>query len=107
LLSINSGLLFKVAIDEAVFLRSVDGGNGGDVTDSFPDDAFRDSHEKGLVSFLLGGAGFGDFENAGGGGGAPHGTDGSAPESPMSADFTGAFGGSGGFLSLSVNNILH
>ena len=103
-------MLVVVAIDEAVFLRSIEsvnGGNGGDITASFPDDAFRDSHEKGLVSFLLGGAGIVSFEDAGRGGGAPHGTDGSAPENPMSGDFVGTLGGNGGFLSLSVDNICH
>jgi hypothetical protein len=54
-----------VAIDEAVFLRSCPGdGNGGDVTDSFCAVVFRESHEKGLVNFLVGGAGAGRFAPA-------------------------------------------
>lgn len=94
-----------MAIDDAVFRRSiilVIGGNGGELIASFPD-VFRDSHEKGLVSFLLGGAGVGSFEEAGGGGGADQGTDGSEPESPISVALRGFLGGSAGaFFSSSI-----
>lgn len=58
LLNINSGLLPTVAIEDAVFLRSLFGeGRGGEVTASLGVDVFRESHEKGLVSFLDTGAG--------------------------------------------------
>ena len=76
------------------------------MTDSFVVDVFRESHEKGLVSFLPG-AGAWAFDDCGGGGGAPQGTDGSAPERPIMVDVKGAFGGNGGgFLSLSIDSPL-
>lgn len=66
LLNIISGLLFIVAIDEAVFLRSpllFGEGKGGDVAVSFGVEAFLDSQENGLVSFLVAnGAGGGIWE---------------------------------------------
>jgi hypothetical protein len=66
LLSIISGLLFIVAIDEAVFLRSpllFGDVKGGDVTVSFGVEAFLDNQENGLVSFLVAdGAGGGSWE---------------------------------------------
>ena len=48
LLSISSGLLLSVAIDEAVFLRSVAGGNGGEVTVLFLLMCFETTMRKGL-----------------------------------------------------------
>jgi hypothetical protein len=56
------------------------------VTESFAADVFRDNHEKGLVSFLPGATGAGSFDVAGADGGGDHGTEGSAPDSPMSED---------------------
>jgi hypothetical protein len=85
-----------------VFLRSIEvslGGRGGDVIESFPADVFRDSHENGLVSFLPDDAGIWAFDDAGARGGGDHGTDGSAPESPIRVDVKGALGGNGGFFS--------
>ena len=109
LLSIISGLLLNVAIDEAVFLLSVEidvGGKGGEGTESFTTDVFRDSHEKGLVSFLPGTAGAGSFDAAGADGGGDHGTEGSAPDSPISEDvIDDDLDGSGGFFSGSVADI--
>jgi hypothetical protein len=105
LLSIISGLLLSVAIDEVVFRLSVEidvGGRGGDVTDSFGADVFRDSHENGLVSFLPGAASAGSFDVAGPEGGGDHGTEGSAPDNPMSEDVRDDLGGSGAFFSGSI-----
>ena len=99
LLNIISGLLWRVFIELAVFLRSLllGEGSGGDTTGSFA--VFRESHENGLVSFLVGGAGIdrGAAEGGGGGGGA-HGTAGKAPDNPVKgfADRGGGMGlGSG------------
>lgn len=73
------------------------------MTDSFAADVFRDSHEKGLVSFLAGAAGAGSFDVAGADGGGDHGTEGSAPDSPISEDvMDDDLDGSGGFFSGSV-----
>jgi hypothetical protein len=109
LLSIISGLLLSVAIDEAVFLLSVGidvEGKGGEVTESFAADVFRDSHENGLVSFLPGGAGVGSFDVAGADGGGDHGTEGSAPDNPISEDVRDDdLDGSGGFFSGSIAGI--
>jgi hypothetical protein len=89
-----------VAIDEAVFLRSLFGeGKVGGWTVSLGV-AFRDSQEKGLVSFLVGGGGAGRLEGAGGAvGGAPHGTEGRTPDSPCNDGFIFRGGGGGGVFS--------
>lgn len=96
LLNIISGLLLIVAIEEAVFLRSslLGDGNGGGA--SF-EEVLRESHENGLVSFLVGGAGAGRDVGFDGGacGGGDHGTVGKEPDSPWRADIAD-FGGSGG-----------
>lgn len=87
LLSIISGLLATVAIEDTVFLRSsalLEGGTG-EVTGSFgAADVFRESQEKGLVNFLDGGgAGPPCIIEAGGAcGGGDQGPDGSTPDSP-------------------------
>ena len=100
LLSIISGLLFTVAIEDAVFLLSpllFGEGNGGEVTVSFGVEVFLDSQENGLVNFLVAdGAGGGGWEpdRCGCGGGA-HGTDGSTPESPCREGFAFLGGGAG------------
>lgn len=71
------------------------------MTDSF-DAEFRDSQEKGLVSFLVGAGGGGNcFAAAGGGpGGGDQGTFGSFPAKPMNPDALGDLAGSAGFSSL-------
>jgi len=110
LLSIISGLLLNVAIDEVVFLLSVEndvGGKGGEVTESFAADVLRESHEKGLVSVLPGGAGVGSFDIAGAGGGGDHGTEGSAPDKPINEDVKDdALDGRGGFFSGSIAGLV-
>jgi len=82
-------LLPIVAIEEAVFLRSLFGeGRGGDCTDSLV--VFRDSQEKGLVNFRGGGAAAAECDAAGGAcGGGDHGTDGNLPDRPWKEDFLG------------------
>lgn len=74
-----------MAIEDAVFLRSVFGeGKGGDWMGSFVD-VFLESHENGLVSFLVGAAGIGSGCEIGGGGalgGAAQGTEGKTPDRP-------------------------
>jgi len=99
LLSIISGLLLIVAIDETVFLRSplVFGEvNVGDVMVSLGVEVFLESQENGLVSFLVG-AGAGDvrWELACGCGGGAHGIEGSTPERPCREDFAFLGGGIG------------
>jgi hypothetical protein len=96
-------------MDEAVFRLSAefDGGNGGELTESFATDVFRESHEKGLVSFLLGGAELGSFEVDGADGGGDHGTEGSEPDKPMSEDvIEDVLDGCGGFFSGSILDTL-
>jgi len=69
------------------------------VTVSLGCEVFRESHAKGLVNFLVGGAGSGLLPTGaggGGGGGGAHGTDGRAPDNPCKG-LLEAFGGSGGF----------
>ncbi len=76
------------------------------MTESFAAEVFRESHEKGLVSFLPGSAGVGSFDVAVADGGGDHGTEGSAPDNPMSEDVRDdALDGSGGFFSGSVTRI--
>lgn len=76
------------------------------MTESFAADVFRDNHEKGLVSFLPGGAGVGSFDVARADGGGDHGTEGSAPDNPMSDDVRDDdLDGSGGLFSGSVAGI--
>lgn len=87
-----------MVIDEAVFLRSpwFGDGKGGDWTVSLGVE-FRESQANGLVNFLVGGGGAGRFAGAGGGcGGAPHGTDGRAPDKPCKDGFVFRGGGGGG-----------
>jgi hypothetical protein len=94
-----------VAIDEAVFLRPPLPGDGrvGDATESFGVDAFRESHENGLVNFLVGGgAGAGRVDDECDGGGGDHGTDGRIPEKPCSDGFE-VLGGGAGFESCRRN----
>jgi hypothetical protein len=101
LLNIISGLLPTVAIDEFVFRRCPLGDiRGGEVTVSFCCEVLRESQEKGLVSFLVGGAAAKLLEDCveGGGGGGAQGIDGSAPDSPCS-DPLDDLGGRGGFES--------
>jgi len=58
LLNIISGLLLMVFIEDCVFLRSLFGdGKGGDGAVSLV--VLRDSHENGLVNFLVGAVGAG------------------------------------------------
>lgn len=95
LLNIISGLLLIVAIEDAVFLRASLSGDGNGTTVSFCCEVFRDSQEKGLVNFLVGGAGAGRVFEGGGAGGGDQGTDGRAPESPCKVDLA-FFGGRGG-----------
>lgn len=72
-----------MAIEDAVFLRVSLSGDGNGVGLSFCCDVFRESQEKGLVNFLVGGAGVDRvFDVGGGAGGGDQGTDGRAPESP-------------------------
>jgi hypothetical protein len=90
LLSIISGLLLSVRIEDEVFLRSSWlAGIGGEVGVSLGTDVFRESQENGLVRLLLAagavGVGFGDgcgccVCRAVGGG--PHGTEGRTPDKP-------------------------
>lgn len=75
------------------------------MTESFGADVFRESHENGLVSFLPGSAGAEGFDVAGAEGGGDHGTEGSAPESPMSEDVRDDLGGIWGFFSGSITCI--
>lgn len=77
----------------------------GDVTDSLFE-VFRESHEKGLVSFRDGGPGFDSLEDGAGGGagGACHGTAGRAPDNPIKVEFTGDRIGRGGFETLSLRS---
>jgi hypothetical protein len=56
--SIISGLLVRVAMELAVFLRGLCAGGDRVVSFSF-DVLFRESQEKGLVSFRVGGPGGG------------------------------------------------
>jgi hypothetical protein len=99
LLSIISGLLLIVAIDETVFLRSplVFGEvNGEDVMVSLGVVVFLESQENGLVSFLVGaGAGGGRWELGCGCGGGAHGIEGSTPERPCREGFAFLGGGIG------------
>jgi len=83
------------------------GGKGGDVIESFADEVFRDSHEKGLVSFLLGAAGAGSFEVTGADGGGDHGTEGSAPDNPMNEDVMDDLDGNGCFFSGSAIDVYY
>ena len=87
-------MLLTVLTDEAVFLLSLmfGEGNAGETTVSFAE--FRESHENGLVSFLLGGAGIGRGAAVCGGGGGANGTAGKAPERPVSG-FADLGGGTG------------
>jgi len=100
LLNIISGLLLIVAIEDAVFLRSpvFGDGNGGYVVCSLGAEVFRESHENGLVNFLVGGgAGGGRLVcEVGAVGGGDQGTDGRTPESPWRAVFVVFAGGLGG-----------
>jgi hypothetical protein len=84
-----------VAIEAFVFLLSVED-RGGD--SGFLLELFRDSHEKGLVSFLVVGGGkeicFSTAEGAGGGGGNLTGD--ILPESPCRPVMEDARGGSFG-----------
>lgn len=84
-----------------VFLRSLVWGedNGGDLTFSFGVDVLRESHENGLVNFLVIGAGAGrlaELEEGGGGGGGEKGTSGRVPERPCIGVTMLDFGGSSG-----------
>jgi hypothetical protein len=86
-------------MEEAVCLRSfvLGDGRGDEVIRSLGADVLRESHENGLVSFLVGGAGAGRFADAGGaGGGGENGTAGRAPDSPCSGALSGLGGNSGG-----------
>lgn len=94
-LSISSGLLPIVAREEDVLRRCECGpaaGRGGALT-SFAAEAFRVSHENGLVSFLGKAVGSGTLCLGGAGGGA-HGADGKAAERPCERD--GSLGGGPG-----------
>lgn len=75
--------------------------------ESFADEVFRDSHEKGLVSFLLGAAGAGSFEVTGADGGGDHGTEGSAPDNPMNEDVMDDLDGNGCFFSGSAIDVYY
>ena len=81
-------------IDEAVLRRSIAeaGSCWGEVFSLLPD-VWRESHEKGPVNFLGGGAGAGMLclDGGGGGGGGPQGIKGKEPESPCVRK--GTFGG--------------
>lgn len=90
-----------VAIDEAVFLRPFVGGegNGGDLTFSLGAEVFLESHENGLVNFLVIGAGGGGrLAEAGGagGGGVENGASGRGPERPCIGVTMLGFGGNSG-----------
>lgn len=97
-----------VAIELVVFLRSVDD-SGGD--SGFLLEELRESHEKGLVSFLAGaGAGaevcFSATVGAGGGGGNFTGeTVPERPCSPLSECRGGSLGTSGVGFGASVNRV--
>lgn len=79
----TSGLLPNVAIDAFVFRRSPDGGGEGSV---FLLELLRESHEKGLVSFLdTGGADIVFSWIAGGGGGGGNLTGDIRPDRPCVA----------------------
>jgi len=86
-----------VAMDAVVPLRS-EAGKGGD--GAFFSLVFRESHENGLVSFLVGGAGAGSdacFCLTGGGGGGGGNLTGSIfPDSPVRPEPDGSLGGSFG-----------
>lgn len=84
-----------MAIEDAVFLLASLSGDGKGTGVSFCCEVFRESQEKGLVNFLVGGAGAGRLFDGGGAGGGAHGTDGRAPDSPWRADLA-FFGGRGG-----------
>jgi hypothetical protein len=107
LFNIISGLLPIVAIEEAVFLRSIllgdgIGGSVGEVMDSFWDADPLESHENGLVSFLEdggGGAGRDFVFEGGGGGGGDHGTLGRDPERPFNRELVDDLGGKIGLES--------
>lgn len=76
--------------EEAVFLRSfVFGeGKGGDIIGSFA--VLRESHENGLVNFLVTGVGAGNVVEVGACGGGAHGTEGRTPDNPCTAGFFGS-----------------
>ncbi len=99
-------MLFTVAIEDTVFLRSpplFGEGIGGEVTVSFGVEVFLDSQENGLVNFLVAaGAGGGGWEPWCGCGGGAHGTDGSTPDSPCREGFVFLGGGVG--FEFSTNN---
>lgn len=93
-LSINSGLLPIVFIEEAVLRRSsAEAGAGGAEAASLLPDVCLESHENGPVNFRDGGVGVGMvcFEEAGPEGGGPHGIEDKEPESPC--ERKGSFGG--------------
>ena len=89
-------MLEIVAIDVVVLLRS-EAGNGGDAVVFFSV-VFRESHENGLVSFLVGGAGAGKdacFSFAGGvGGGGGNLTGDIFPDRPVRPEPEDSLGGS-------------
>lgn len=70
------------------------------MTFSFGAEVFLDSHENGLVNFLVTGAGAARFAGAGGagggGGGGENGTSGRAPERPCIGIIVLGFGGNSG-----------
>lgn len=87
-----------VAIDVFVPRRS-DAGIGGDA--AFFSLVLRESHEKGLVSFLVGAAGAGrdecfSFAAGGAGGGGGNLTGDIVPDRPVRPELDGCLGGSAG-----------
>ena len=95
-----------VAIEEAVFLRAAFSGEGrgGDTIESLAVEVFRESHENGLVNFLVWGAAGGERIDEGCVcGGGDHGTDGRTPERPCRDGFAD-LEGRAGFASCCRND---